>query len=54
MKLKFKTQDFQTVTAFCDLAPAKIIATEEAFEDDTALSSAHYILRDKDIEMKLL
>jgi adenine-specific DNA-methyltransferase len=44
----------EDITAFCDLAPAKIIAAEEAFEDDTALSNAHYILRDRDIEMKLL
>jgi len=32
----------------------KIIAAEEAFEDSTAMSNAHYILRDRDIEMKLL
>ena len=44
----------EDITAFCDLAPAKIIAAEEAFEDDTVLSNAHYILRDRDIEMKLI
>ena len=44
----------EDVEAMCDLAPAKIIAAEAAFADDTALSNAHYILRDKDIEMKLL
>ena len=44
----------EDIEAMCDLAPAKIIATEEAFEDDTTLSNAHYILRDRDIEMKLL
>jgi len=44
----------EDITAFCDLAPAKIIAAEEAFEDSTAMSNAHYILRDRDIEMKLL
>jgi len=44
----------EDITAFCDQAPAKIIAAEEAFADDTALSNAHYILRDRDIEMKLL
>jgi len=44
----------EDITAFCDLAPAKIIAAEEAFEDSTAMSNAHYILKDRDIEMKLL
>ena len=44
----------EDITAFCDQAPAKIIAAEEAFEDSTAMSNAHYILRDRDIEMKLL
>jgi adenine-specific DNA-methyltransferase len=44
----------EDITAFCDLAPAKIIAAEEAFEDSTVMSNAHYILRSRDIEMKLL
>jgi adenine-specific DNA-methyltransferase len=44
----------EDVTAMCDLDPTKIIAAEEAFEDSTAMSNAHYILRDRDIEMKLL
>ena len=44
----------EDVTAMCELTPAKIIAAEEAFEDSTAMSNAHYILRDRDIEMKLL
>ena len=44
----------EDVHAFCDLAPAKIVAAEEAFEDSTATSNAHYILKDRDIEMKLL
>jgi len=44
----------EDITAFCDLAPAKIIAAEEAFEDSTAMSNAHYILKDRDVEMKLL
>ena len=42
------------IEAMCELAPAKIIAAEEAFADDTALANAHYILRDRGIEMKLL
>ncbi|MDL2273203.1 site-specific DNA-methyltransferase [Oscillospiraceae bacterium OttesenSCG-928-G22] len=44
----------EDIEAMCDLAPAKIIAAEEGFADDTALSNAHYILKDRDIEMKLL
>lgn len=44
----------EDMEAMCDLAPAKIIAAEEGFTDDTALSNAHYILKDRDIEMKLL
>ena len=44
----------EDITAFCDLAPAKIIAAEEAFADSNVMSNAHYILRDRDIEMKLL
>lgn len=44
----------EDMEAMCDLAPAKIIAAEEGFVDDTALSNAHYILKDRDIEMKLL
>lgn len=37
-----------------DYVPAKIVASEQAFKDDIALSNAHYILRDRNIEMKLL
>ena len=44
----------EDMEAMCDLAPAKIIAAEKGFADDTALSNAHYILKDRDIEMKLL
>ena len=44
----------EDIEAMCDLAPAKIVTSEEAFKDDTALSNAHYILKDRDIEMKLL
>jgi len=43
----------EDITAMCNIA-TKIIAAEEAFKDDTALSNAHYILRDRDVEMKLL
>lgn len=44
----------EDIEAMCELAPFKIIAAEAGFADDTALSNAHYILRDKEIEMKLL
>ena len=37
-----------------DYLPAKIVASEKAFKDDVALSNAHYILRDRNVEMKLL
>ncbi len=37
-----------------DYVPAKIVASEQAFKDDVALSNAHYILKDRNIEMKLL
>ncbi len=35
-------------------APAKIVCAEAGFKDDSALSNAHYILRDKAIELKLV
>ncbi len=34
--------------------PTRIVASEQAFKDDVALSNAHYILKDHNIEMKLL
>lgn len=43
------------VKTMCDdYIPAKIVASEEAFKDDVALSNAYYILKDHNIEMKLL
>lgn len=44
----------EDVSAMCELAPAKIIAAEEAFKDDIALSNAFYISKDKGIEIELL
>lgn len=44
----------EDITAMCDLAPAKIIAAENAFKDDVALSNAYYISKDKGIEIELL
>lgn len=37
-----------------EFVPTKIVASEQAFKDDVALSNAHYILKDHNIEMKLL
>ncbi|MFI3241196.1 MAG: site-specific DNA-methyltransferase [Alphaproteobacteria bacterium] len=44
----------EDITAMCDIAPAKIVASEEAFADDVALSNAYYISKDKKIEIELL
>lgn len=44
-------EDIEAIAAY---APAKIICAESGFTDDTALSNAHYILRDKQIELKLV
>ena len=42
------------IEAMAEYAPAKMILAEQSFADDTALSNAHYILRDKQIELKLV
>lgn len=44
----------EDITAMCELAPAKIVAAEEAFKDDVALSNAYYISKDKGVEIMLL
>lgn len=44
-------EDIESIAAY---APAKIICAESSFKDDSALSNAHYILRDKQIELKLV
>ena len=44
-------EDIDQMAAY---APAKIVCAEASFKDDTALSNAHYILRDKQIELKLV
>ncbi|MBP3925062.1 site-specific DNA-methyltransferase [bacterium] len=44
----------EDIEAMCEYLPAKIVSSESAFKDDTALSNAYYILKDKDIEMQLL
>ena len=44
----------EDVTAMCKLSPTKIVATEEAFKDDVALSNAYYISKDSGVEIMLL
>ena len=44
-------EDVEGMAAY---APAKIICAEVGFADDSALSNAHYILKDKNIELKLV
>lgn len=44
----------EDIESISDYAPAKIICAEKGFKDDSALSNAHYILRDKQIELKLV
>lgn len=44
-------EDIDQMAAY---APAKIVCAEQGFKNDTALSNAHYILRDKQIELKLV
>ena len=44
-------EDIESIAAY---APAKIICAEKGFKDESALSNAHYILRDKQIELKLV
>lgn len=44
----------EDIDAMAEYAPAKIVCAEQGFKDDTTLSNAHYILRDKQIELKLV
>lgn len=44
----------EMVEKMADYAPAKIILAEHGLRDDTAMSNAHYILRDRGIELKLV
>ncbi|MDR2525070.1 MAG: site-specific DNA-methyltransferase [Oscillospiraceae bacterium] len=44
----------EDVEAMCEYAPAKMIFAEGCFADDTDLANAHYILRDHEIELKLI
>ena len=44
----------EDVEAMAEYVPAKIIISRDSFYDDTAMSNAYYILRDKQIELKLV
>ena len=44
----------EDVEAMADYAPAKVIISRESFANDTAMANAYYILRDKEIELKLI
>lgn len=44
----------EDVEAMAEFAPGKIVISRDSFADDTAMANAHYILRDKKIELKLV
>lgn len=44
----------EDVEAMAEYAPAKLIIARDSFKDDTAMANAHYILRDRGIELKLI
>ena len=44
----------EDVEAMADYAPAKVVISRDSFANDTAMANAHYILRDRGIELKLV
>lgn len=44
----------EDVESMAEYAPAKVIIARDSFADDTAMANAHYILRDRGIELKLV
>ena len=44
----------EDVEAMADYAPAKIVISRESFADDSAMANAYYILKDREIELKLV
>lgn len=44
----------EDVEVMADYAPAKVIISRESFANDTAMANAYYILKDKEIELKLV
>ena len=44
----------EDIEVICDKCPAKIVASEDAFADNVALANAHYIVKDKYVELMLI
>ena len=44
----------EDVDTMADYAPAKVVISRDSFANDTAMANAHYILRDRGIELKLV
>ena len=44
----------EDIEAMAEFAPGKIVISRDSFADDTAMANAHYILRDRKIELKLV
>ena len=44
----------EDVEAMADYAPEKVVISRDSFANDSAMANAHYILRDKGIELKLI
>lgn len=44
----------EDVEVMAEFAPGKIVISRDSFADDTAMANAHYILRDRKIELKLV
>lgn len=44
----------EDVEAMADYTPAKVVISRDSFANDTAMANAHYILRDRGIELKLV
>ena len=42
------------IVAMTEYAPGLIVADQESFDDDTAMSNAYFILRDKKVKIKLV
>lgn len=44
----------EDVESMADYTPAKVVISRDSFANDTAMANAHYILRDRGIELKLV
>ena len=50
----FRSLTVEMIEEMANYAPGQIILAENALPDDTAMSNAYYILRDRNIEVKLV